>query len=108
MACLRADVPRSCYLHPQTSTYGYANLAIIAPKMASLVTPLLALTPKGLNAAISNGVSLSWTGLVGATNYNIQRATNGGGPYMWIGSTTATHFIDSTATNAISYSFGHP
>jgi hypothetical protein len=87
-------------LHP----YGYAHLSFIAPKMASLVTPLLALAPKGLSASVSNQwVNLSWTALVGATNYNIQRATNSGGPYIQIGNTTTTNYTDITATNAVSY-----
>lgn len=87
-------------LHP----YGYANLSFIAPKMASLVTPLLTLAPKGLNGSVSNQwVYLSWTALVGATNYTIQRATNSGGPYTPIGSTKTTNYTDITATNAASY-----
>jgi hypothetical protein len=87
-------------LHP----YGYANLAYIAPKMASLVTPLLTLAPKGLQAATSNQwVTLSWTALVGATNYSIHRATNSGGPYDWIGATTRTNYTDTTVIGATPY-----
>jgi len=87
-------------LHP----YGYAHLALIAPKMASLVTPLLSLAPKGLQAAVSNRwVTLSWTALVGATNYSVQRATNSGGPYVPIGNTTATNYTDTTVANGTSY-----
>lgn len=87
-------------LHP----YGYAHLSFIAPKMAILVTPVLALAPKGLTESVSNQwVNLSWTALVGATNYNIQRATNSGGPYTQIGNTTTTNYTDITATNATSY-----
>jgi hypothetical protein len=87
-------------LHP----YGYANLAFIAPKLATLVTPLLSLSPRGLTARMNDqGVGLSWTALLGATNYHILRATNSSGPYEVIGSTTATNYTDLTATNASSY-----
>jgi hypothetical protein len=87
-------------LHP----YGYANLAFIAPKMASLVTPLLILAPKGLRASVSNQIiTLSWSTLVGATNYNVYRGTNSGGPYSWIGSSTTTNYMDNISTGPTTY-----
>jgi hypothetical protein len=87
-------------LHP----YGYSHLSFIAPKMASLVTPLLTLAPKGLTAAVSTQqITLSWSALVGATNYSILRATNSSGPYSLIGTTTSTKYTDGTTTNAIAY-----
>jgi hypothetical protein len=89
-------VDSSDSLHP----YGYANLAFIAPKMASLVTPLLTLAPKGLRATVSNQwIALSWAALIGATNYNVHRASNSGGPYDWIGASLTTNFNDTTCTN---------
>ena len=87
-------------LHP----YGYANLAFIAPKLATLVTPLLTLVPRGLTAASSNGVvALTWTALLGATNYNLKRSVTSGGPYDGIGATTATHYTDTAVTNGVTY-----
>jgi hypothetical protein len=87
-------------LHP----YGYANIAFIAPKLASLVMPLLTLTPKGLTASGSNGlVSLSWTALLGATNYNVKRASNAGGPYTGIASRTTPNYADTAVTNGWTY-----
>jgi hypothetical protein len=87
-------------LHP----YGYSHLAFIAPKMASLVTPLLTLAPKGLTAtAGKQQIALSWTPLVGATNYNIKRSTHSGGPYDLIRTTTSPKYTDLTTTNATPY-----
>lgn len=87
-------------LHP----YGYANLAFIAPKLATLVTPLLTLAPRGLTATASNGVvALSWTALLGATNYNLKRSLTGGGPYEGIGTTTAVRYTDTAVTNGVAY-----
>jgi lysophospholipase L1-like esterase len=87
-------------LHP----YGYSHLASIAPQLATLVTPLLTLAPKGLKATATNSwIRLNWPALVGATNYNIQRASNSGGPYTWIAATTATNYNDFTATSLRAY-----
>jgi lysophospholipase L1-like esterase len=87
-------------LHP----YGYSHIGFIAPKMASLITPLLQLAPKGLSASASNSVvSLSWSALIGATNYYIKRATVSGGPYTTIATNTLTTYSDTTVLNGVSY-----
>jgi len=87
-------------LHP----YGYAHIAFIAPRVASLVTPLLSLGPKGLTTMESNDqISLSWTALIGATNYIVKRAPTSGGPYAGMGATTTTNYHDLTATNGTTY-----
>jgi lysophospholipase L1-like esterase len=87
-------------LHP----YGYANIAFIAPKLASLVTPLLSLAPSSLTAAGGDqSVTLRWMPLVGATNYAVKRALVSGGPYVGIGTTTSTNFSDTTVTNGATY-----
>jgi lysophospholipase L1-like esterase len=87
-------------LHP----YGYAHIAFIAPRLASLVAPLLSPVPKGLTVIESdNQVSLSWNLLIGATNYNVKRATTSSGPYSAIGVTTATNYHDLMVTNGTAY-----
>jgi fibronectin type 3 domain-containing protein len=48
-------------------------------------------------------ISLSWTALIGATNYFVKRATTSGGPYAGIGATTTTNYHDLTATNGTTY-----
>jgi hypothetical protein len=87
-------------LHP----YGYSHIGFIAPKMASLITPLLQLAPKGLSATASNSVvTLSWSALIGATNYYIKRATVSGGPYATIATNTLTTYSDTAVLNGVSY-----
>jgi hypothetical protein len=87
-------------LHP----YGYANIAYIAPKVASLVTPLLSLAPKSLVAAGGDQVvNLRWAALVGATNYVIKRGIVSGGPYSQVAMTTSTNYTDTAVTNGTAY-----
>jgi lysophospholipase L1-like esterase len=87
-------------LHP----YGYADLAFIAPKLASLVTPLLVLAPKGVTtAAEDQSVTLRWQPVVGATNYMVGRATTSGGPYTGVGTTTSTNYTDLLVSNGTTY-----
>jgi cellulose 1,4-beta-cellobiosidase len=66
--------------------------------------------PGGLSAACTNHapVFVSWVGVVGATGYNVKRATTSGGPYTTIGSVGATpnlsmSFSDATASAAGRY-----
>lgn len=53
--------------------------------------------PTNLSASTNFGViTLTWTGSVGATNYNVKRAQTTNGPFTTIGTTTNTTFTDST------------
>src|SRR5205085_3901848 len=61
-------------------------------------------TPNGLTATPGNNqVTLNWTTPIGATNYNVKRATTSGGPYTIIASATMTGYTDTTVTNGITY-----
>jgi beta-galactosidase len=63
--------------------------------------------PAGLAAfAGDSKILLTWNPLLGATSYNIKRATTSGGPYATIstaGSVTATSYTDQTAVNGTTY-----
>ncbi len=61
-------------------------------------------TPSGLTATAANAqVSLSWSASIGATSYNVKRATTSGGPYTTLSSPTATTYADASVTNATKY-----
>jgi beta-glucanase (GH16 family) len=68
---------------------------------------LAARPPWGLTATGGNGqVSLSWGTALGATSYNVMRATTSGGPYGILaagGLVTDTAFTDLTASNGAAY-----
>ncbi|HLJ56319.1 MAG TPA: malectin domain-containing carbohydrate-binding protein [Chthonomonadaceae bacterium] len=60
--------------------------------------------PTNLSAAAADRqVSLSWTGVNGATSYNVKRATTPGGPYTTIGSTTSSSYTDTGLTDGTTY-----
>ncbi len=60
--------------------------------------------PTGLTATAGNAqVALSWTASVGATSYNVKRATVTGGPYTTIASPTTTSHTDTTVVNGTTY-----
>ncbi|HTV41152.1 MAG TPA: immunoglobulin domain-containing protein [Candidatus Sulfotelmatobacter sp.] len=60
--------------------------------------------PCDFQAIAGNGqVTLSWAAPLGATGYNLQRATASGGPYTTIASLTATNDTDSSVTNGTVY-----
>ena len=61
--------------------------------------------PTGVTATVGNGQTrLGWTASLGATSYNIKRATVSGGPYTIIGTVTSPtlNFSDSTAVSGTS------
>jgi fibronectin type 3 domain-containing protein len=60
--------------------------------------------PTGLMATPGNAqVALSWSAVIGATSYNVKRATVSGGPYTTVASPTATSYPDSGLTNGTTY-----
>src|SRR6185369_5251048 len=61
-------------------------------------------TPNGLTATPGNNqVTLSWTAVIGATNYYMKRAINSGGPYTIIASSMAASYLDTAVTNGTTY-----
>ena len=68
---------------------------------------LAARPPWGLSAAAGDSqVNLSWGTALGATSYNVKRATTSGGPYATLAAgrqVTNTAFTDLTASNGATY-----
>src|SRR5204862_1743367 len=58
-------------------------------------TPLA--SPSGIIATPGNAqVSFTWTAVIGATGYNVKRATVSGGPYTTVGSPAVNNFLNNT------------
>lgn len=73
---------------------------------ASPIQPIVLLSPPStLVAAASNAtVRLSWTGVAGATNYNIYRSTSSSnGTFAWLTNSAATNCTDATSTFGMTY-----
>nr|WP_244864963.1 cellulase family glycosylhydrolase [Xylanibacillus composti] len=67
--------------------------------------PVIPPAPTGLTASAGNGqVTLSWSGSVGASGYNVKRSTSSGGGYATIASNVnGTSFTDQNVTNGTTY-----
>ena len=81
-----------------------------ASVQSSGATPAVPVTapaaPTGVNATAGNGeVTVSWTGVAGATSYNIYRSTSPGSQGLKVGSSSATTYLDATASNGTTYSY---
>jgi hypothetical protein len=84
--------------HPSTNEACGAT-----PTICTSVTPTgggtctLPGAPTGLTATASGSsqINLSWTGVSGATGYNVYRSTTSGGPYTLVGSTAGTTFSNT-------------
>src|SRR5579872_6430333 len=77
-----------------------ALLAGCLPKTSDPAAPV----PTGLAATGGDAqVTLTWAASMGATGYNVKRATKTGGPYTQIATPTATNYTDSTVTNGTTY-----
>ena len=77
-----------------------------ASNTASATTlALIPAAPTGLQATAGNAqVTLSWSAVIGAADYNVKRAAISGGPYTAIASVvTTTGYTDTSVTNGISY-----
>jgi hypothetical protein len=63
--------------------------------------------PTGLTATAGNAQAvLAWTGVSGATGYNVKRATTSGGPYTTVASNVAaTAYTNTGLTNGTTYYF---
>jgi len=60
--------------------------------------------PTNLTATPGNAVvTLTWTASLGATGYNVKRATTNGGPYTQLAAATSTGYTDSSVTNGTTY-----
>ena len=63
--------------------------------------------PSGLTGVPGNNrVALNWSPSLGATSYNIKRASSSGGPYATIstsGTVTGTSYLDATTVNGSTY-----
>ena len=74
-----------------------------ADPVTSIPVPPIILSSYGT----PSGISINWVGSVGATSYNVKRATTSGGPYATIASVTGEStytYLDATAsTTGIPY-----
>jgi hypothetical protein len=77
-----------------------ALLAGCLPRTTNPAAPV----PTGVAATGGDAVvTLTWTASMGATGYNVKRATTRGGPYTKLGAPTAPTYKDSSVTNGTSY-----
>ena len=89
------------YVVTAVNTYGESgNSGEASAKPAANVPP----APTGLTATAGNTqVSLAWTLSVGATSYNVKRATTHGGPYTQVANALATFYTDPLLTDGTKY-----
>ncbi|MBW8864655.1 MAG: NPCBM/NEW2 domain-containing protein [Verrucomicrobia bacterium] len=73
----------------------WANARVIV----SNSTPQVPHAPTGLLAGLGSQIRLAWNAAVGATNYNVKRATVSGGPYSIIGTPPIAVFTDSNVVS---------
>jgi fibronectin type 3 domain-containing protein len=60
--------------------------------------------PANLTATPGNAVvTLTWTASMGATGYNVKRATTDGGPYTQLAAPASNGYTDSSVTNGTAY-----
>ena len=72
----------------------------------AIVSPTAPAFPIGLSAvaAGSTSASLTWNAVIGATSYNLKRATNSGGAYTPIATgVTTTNYTDTGLTTGVKY-----
>lgn len=69
--------------------------------------PIAPPPPTALTATAAVGqVTLSWTAPLGATSYNVKRATSAGGPFETIASgLTATSYVDAAISGGVTYHY---
>ena len=67
--------------------------------------PQVPSAPTGVSAVstIKKKVTVSWSAVVGATNYTIKRSTTSGGAYTNVGTTSNASFTNSGLTSGTTY-----
>jgi len=95
-----------------STTYYYVVSAVNAKgqsansaEVSAMLVLTPPLTPSGLGVSAGNAqVELTWFASMGATSYNVKRATISGGPYITIASSVAyNNYIDNAVSNGITY-----
>jgi chitin-binding protein len=89
-----------------TSNRVYAmTSANISSAFLQVVPGAVPNAPTGLGATPGNAqVALTWTGVSGATSYNVKRSLTSGGPYANVQTgVTATNFTNTGLTNGTTY-----
>lgn len=72
--------------------------------LINTAAPTVPAAPANLVATPGNAqATLSWNASMGATSYNVKRATVNGGPYGTITNVTATSFVDPGLVNGATY-----
>jgi fibronectin type 3 domain-containing protein len=77
--------------------YNYALGRVEVASLAGVPTGLAA------SAVSTNQISLAWTAALGASSYNVKRATTSGGPYTTVGSPTTTNYSDTGLITGATY-----
>ena len=72
-------------------------------QMATLTVNPAAPISLTLINAVNNQASLSWSGISGATSYNVKRSTTSGSGYSTVANVTSTSYIDQGLTNGTTY-----
>ncbi len=89
-----------------TSTAVASNTVAVttpAPTVVRLAAPTNLAAPFALKTTSS--ITLTWTGVSGATGYTIQRSTNGGATYQVIGASATTAFRATGLSQFVNYTF---
>lgn len=93
---------------PQNLPAGTYSLFVVAngnPSAPVTFTYSPPSVPTGFNAASGSNafVNLNWNASVGATAYNVKRATTSGGYYSTLATVSGTNYTHSGLTNGITY-----
>jgi beta-galactosidase len=90
------------YMVSAVNAYGQSadsSEVSVTPIASSALAP-----PTGVASQRDDGqVILNWNASVGATSYNVERASGSGGPYTSIASVATPGYTDTTVTNGTTY-----
>ena len=78
-------------------------LALLAGCLPRVNNPAAPVPTDVVATAGDAGVVLTWTASMGATGYNVKRATVSGGPYTQLATTTTPGYTDSSAKYSTTY-----
>lgn len=92
------------YYYVVSATNSYGESANSAEVSVTPTAPVAPPVPTGLAAqADDNQINLTWNLSVGATSYNLKRATNGGGPYSNVVNISSSSYSDAGVSNGTLY-----
>lgn len=94
--------------YPHLATFRGFTVAVMAcvALLAGCVPKTSRVAPVPTNVAATGGVgviNITWSASVGATSYNVKRATVSGGPFAQLTSTSSLAYADSSAAAGTTY-----